>query len=268
MNIYYGINKAYCFLTEDNKCKVLIEYNYIEVQQIFYDDLKLNEYDGNGLVKRIVLINSPDLLEISETRVTFLNFIYKFPKNINSFEIADFDYSNLLFGIRQIKAEEKFCIINDMKKQKQVLEKFFIDLKSFIEKKVEDKNSYINLYKNFDIKEYDINFSQNKKLLENEFKSNDDYYVMFLYWIWYSIKSSYLMEKYECKISIIDIFNYINQFYNLYLQDKELQIYQKVLLFYSHVSFFLDKNSVELYKSANLNYIKKKKILLMEQYIN
>ena len=214
MNIYYGINKAYCFLTEDNKCKVLIEYNYIEVQQIFYDDLKLNEYDGNGLVKRIVLINSPDLLEISETRVTFLNFIYKFPKNINSFEIADFDYSNLLFGIRQIKAEEKFCIINDMKKQKQVLEKFFIDLKSFIEKKVEDKNSYINLYKNFDIKEYDINFSQNKKLLENEFKSNDDYYVMFLYWIWYSIKSSYLTEKYECKISIIDIFNYINQFYN------------------------------------------------------
>ena len=261
MNIYYGINKAYCFLTEDNKCKVLIEYNYIEVQQIFYDDLKLNEYDGNGLVKRIVLINSPDLLEISETRVTFLNLTCKFPKNINSFEIADFDYSNLLFGIRQIKAEEKFCIINDMKKQKQVLEKFFIDLKSFIEKKVEDKNSYINLYKNFDIKEYDINFSQNKKLLENEFKSNDDYYVMFLYWIWYSIKSSYLMEKYECKISIIDIFNYINQFYKLYLQDKELQIYQKVLLFYSHVSFFLENNSVELYKSANLNYIKKKDIV-------
>ena len=259
MNIFYGINKAYCFLTEVNK--ILIEYSFIDEQRIFYDDYELKEYDGNGLVKRIVLINSPYVLDIYNKRVTFLNLTILFDKALNSFEINDFDYSNLLFGVRPIKVEEKYCVINDIKKQKQELEKLFLDLKQLIEKKIEDKNKYKNIFNNLNIKEYTINFSQKKNLLEDEFKSKDDYYVMFLYWIWYSIKSSYLNEKYNCKISIIDIFNNINNFYNLYLKDKKLKIYQKVLLFCSHVSFFLEKNSVEEYKAANLEYIKKEDII-------
>ena len=213
MNIFYGINKAYCFLTEVNK--ILIEYSFIDEQRIFYDDYELKEYDENGLVKRIVLINSPYVLDIYNKRVTFLNLTILFDKALNSFEINDFDYSNLLFGVRPIKVEEKYCVINDIKKQKQELEKLFLDLKQLIEKKIEDKNKYKNIFNNLNIKEYTINFSQKKNLLEDEFKSKDDYYVMFLYWIWYSIKSSYLNEKYNCKISIIDIFNNINNFYNL-----------------------------------------------------
>ena len=259
MNIFYGINKAYCFLTEVNK--ILIEYSFIDEQRIFYDDYELKEYDGNGLVKRIVLINSPYVLDIYNKRVTFLNLTILFDKALNSFEINDFDYSNLLFGVRPIKVEEKYCVINDIKKQKQELEKLFLDLKQLIEKKIEDKNKYKNIFNNLNIKEYTINFSQKKNLLEDEFKSKDDYYVMFLYWIWYSIKSSYLNEKYNCKISIIDIFNNINNFYGLYLKDEKLKIYQKVLLFCSHVSFFLEKNSVEEYKAANLEYIKKEDII-------
>ena len=33
MNIFYGINTAYCFLTEETN--LLIEYNFIDAQQIF-----------------------------------------------------------------------------------------------------------------------------------------------------------------------------------------------------------------------------------------
>ena len=103
-----------------------------------------------------------------------------------------------------------------MNKQKQKLEKFFADLKTLIGKNINDKNIYLNLFDNHDIKEYNFNFSQRKKLLENEFKTNDDYYLMFLYWIWYSIKYSYLNknQKYKCNISIIDIFKNINIFYD------------------------------------------------------
>lgn len=57
INIFYGINKAYFFLNIENN--YLIEYNYIDNQRIFYNDYEPNEYDGNGLVKRLILINCP-----------------------------------------------------------------------------------------------------------------------------------------------------------------------------------------------------------------
>ena len=259
MNIYYGTNKAYCFMEEKNK--VLIEYSFIDEQRIFFEDYELKEYDGNGLVKRIVLINSPYILDINENRVGFLNSTILFDKKLNSFEINDFNYSISLFGARAILTEEKYSIIDDIKKQKQELETFFLELKSLIERKEGDKNKYKNIFINHNIKEYTINFSKKKKILENEFKSKDDYYLMFLYWVWYAIKSSYLNEAYTCQISIIDIFNHIITFYNLYLKDEKLQIYQKTLLFCSNVSFFLEKNSVEKYRDANLNYIKKEDIV-------
>ena len=262
MNIFYGINTAYCFLTEETN--LLIEYNFIDAQQIFYQDIELKEYDGNGLVKRLVLINCPHLLNISNKYLTFLNSILNFSDNLkfNSFELTDCDFNKLFFGVRVIQAEEKFSIIENMNEQKQKLQKFFADLKILIEKNINDKNIYLNLYNNYNIKEYNFNFSQRRKLLENEFKTNDDYYVMHLYWIWYSIKYSYLYKSknYECNISIINIFNNMNKFYNIYLKDEELKVYQKILLFYSHVTFFLEKNDIKKYESSNLKYIKRKDI--------
>ena len=257
INIFYGINKAYFFLNVDNY--YLIEYNYIENQKIFYKDIELKNYDGNGLVKRLVLINCPNILNISDITLTFFNkTILKNNKNFNSFEITDCDYSNSFFGIRPIKIEEKFNLINNMKEQKQNLENLYTSLKVMIEKNIKDKNEYINLFKNYDIKEYILNFSQKKIILEEEFKSNEDYYLMYLYWIWYTIKNSYLREKYKCKISIFDLFNAVNKIYNEYLNDKDLLVYEKIILLYSQVSFLLEKNDIEGYKSAKLRVIKRK----------
>ena len=45
-----------------------------------------------------------------------------------------------------------------------------------------------------------------------------------------------------------------------------MQIYEKILCFFSHVSFFLDKNDIEIYKSANLKYIKRKDIMYNSIY--
>ena len=147
-----------------------------------------------------------------------------------------------------------------MKEQKQNLENLFDSLKTMISKNIEDKNEYIKLFKKYNIKEYVLNFSQKKIILEEEFKSNEDYYLMFLYWIWYSIKNSYLREKYKCNISIFDIFNTINEIYNTYLNDKDLLIYEKIILLYSQVSFLLEKNDIEDYESAKIRLIKRKDI--------
>ena len=83
---------------------------------------------------------------------------------------------------------------------------------------------------------------------------------MFLYLIWYTIKNSYLSEKYKCKISIFDIFNTINSIYNKYLNDKDLLTYEKIILIYSQVSFLIEKNDINKYKSAKLNLVKRKDI--------
>jgi len=260
INIFFGINKAYCFLNKTSD--LLIEYNYIEEEKIFYKTYELKEYDGNGLVKRLTLINSPLTLLISGKKINFSNTIEKLKKlnkEFNSFEITDFNYSKFLFGIKAIEKYEKFSVIENMKEQKTQLEKFYNNIKEMIDKKV-DKIEYNNLFQNFEIKEYPLNFSQKKDILKNEFKTNDDYYIMFLYWIWYSIKSCFCNQKYKCGISIIDLFNSIYDIYQLYDKDNELLIYQKILLFYSNVSFLLKKNDIQKYKSANLRYIKRKDI--------
>ena len=72
-------------------------------------------------------------------------------KEYNSFEITDFNYSNFLFGIKAIEKYEKFSIIENMKKQKAELEKFYYNIKEMIDKKV-DKIEYNILFKNFEIK--------------------------------------------------------------------------------------------------------------------
>ena len=256
INIFYGINRAYCFLSEINN--LLIEYNYIDAQKIYYEDSEIKEYDGNGLVKRVVLINCPMFLKIENKRVTFINSIADFSPNLNSFEFTDFDYQKTLFGVKAIQAEEKFSIINCMKEQKQKLVDLFLELKQIMGKNIGQKEIYEKLFKKYDIKEYPINFSQKKNTLKCEFKTDDDYYLMSLYFIWYSIKYSYLNEKSNCKLSIIDIFNNFNNFYDLYLKDKDLEIYQKILLFYSNVSFFLKINDIKKYELVKLKYIKRK----------
>ena len=165
MNIFYGINKAYCFVTEEEN--LLVEYNYIDEQQILYKDYELNEYDGNGLVKRIVLINCPIKLLILNKRVSFLTSIFNYSDNfdLNSFEFTDCNFKKLLFGVKMIKAKEKFTIIQNMKEQKQKLENLFNELKELRGKKIEEKKIYIELFSKYDIKEYIVNFSQKKKFI-------------------------------------------------------------------------------------------------------
>ena len=263
INIFYGINKAYCFLSEDNQNELLIEYNSLENQKIIYDNnALLTEYDGNSLVKRIIFINAPSTIKISQTLVSFFSEVCPYIKeNNNSFEIIGYNLSKRIFGVKIIENNNEFNINKTIFQQKNELLDLYNNLKILVNQNITDKAQYKNLFAKYKIEEIYINFSQKRILLKDEFKSPDDYFTMFLYFLWYSIKNSYLNENFDCKISIIDIFNNFNEFYNSYLNDKELLIYQKIMLLCSHACFFLEKNDIEKYKSANLKYLKQKDIL-------
>lgn len=258
-NIFYGNNKAYCFLSEEKE--LLVEYNYLGNEEIIYENQVLKEYDGNGLVKRLVLINSPPELKISNkilnlwAPVTVDEF-----KDFNSFEISEYDNSNQNIGIKIIKNEEQFSMIDNIKNQETTLKTLFAELQSLVNNNISDKKIYKNTFSKYIIKEIDINFSQDKNILKEEFNTKEHYYLMYLYFVWYSIKSSFLNEKYNCQIPFIDLFNFLNQIYELYLKDQDLLVHEKIISFYSHTCFFFEKNSIEKYKSSNLNLIKKKEI--------
>ena len=115
--------------------------------------------------------------------------------------------------------------------------------------------SYSN---NIDIIKF--NLSQNKNKLNEEFKNDEDYYLIYLYFFWYILFYSYVKnDNYPIKIRIM--ITYIKEFYNIYLKDKDLSTYNKIILFCSNCIFFADNKDINMYKSKKLRYIKSKDIL-------
>ena len=56
------------------------------------------------------------------------------------------------------------------------------------------------------------------------------------------------------------MFKYLKKFYNIYLEDKDLLPYQKVLLFCSNTIYFVSIQDPNKYESKKLRYIKSKNI--------
>ena len=231
-----------------------------EDERIFYQDKELIEFNRYDNIKNFILINCPISLVISkkdysEKKERILqSFI---PNNIrdknNSFEICIFDYIQSFYGNKPINLfENKFS-------RKTNLENIFKEVKHLVEIDNKIKNDYKKIITLYPITSIEINFCQKKSILKNEFTKDEDYYLIFLYFLWYVISTAYLSE-FDLKISIIELFNYICEFYNLYLEDKDLLIYEKIMLFCSHVCFFIEVNDVEIYKQRKLKYIKKKDI--------
>ena len=93
MNLFYGTNKAYLFLSL--KKHILVEYSFIDYEGVFYKGQELKEYDGNGFIKRIVLINCPTEIQIKNKIFSFTSYMLEYVENgENSFEICECNYSN------------------------------------------------------------------------------------------------------------------------------------------------------------------------------
>ena len=66
-------------------------------------------------------------------------------------------------------------------------------------------------------------------------------------------------EKIET-LSVRDIFELAQKLYLEYLKDKDLLIYEKIMLIYSHIFFLIRCPNKDYYKNSNLKYIKRKDI--------
>mgnify|MGYP003571366459 CR=1 FL=1 len=121
--------------------------------------------------------------------------------------------------------------------------------------KTDNNKDYIDIIKRNFICNLDINFSKDKSNLMDDIKSDNEYYLMYLYFLWY-ILCYCKNDNYE--IPIKTMVEYLNKFYYTYLEDKDLFSYQKVLLFYSNSVYFVRIQNTKIYESKELRLIKYK----------
>ena len=263
-NIYYGINKAYCFLALINSLQ-LYELCFYQPVIIEYEEGKLPERDyfESDSRTRIILINSPNLIIINEVSFDIKEFkpkVKSIYESENSFEIALFDISRKYYASKAIKDKEDFSVIKKVKSYKEKLEKFYFEVKLLNKQKESNIDNYISLEENRIMEYIKMNFSQEKLVLKNEFQDEQDYHLMYMYLLWLVIGFYYPKKKEEEHIPITDLFNYVENIYFEYLNDKDLMIYEKVMLIYSHVFFLLSFKNMNEYEKSNLKYVKKKEI--------
>ena len=271
-NAYYGINKAYCFLSSFKHSIQLYEFYFYKQVKVKYDDGDLTEMDSfeNDSRSRIILINAPNNITFNE--ISFNIGYFQPPKNpeldsLNSFEVAVFDILKYYFASKVIQKKEKISIIENIKMFRNNLENFYINIKTLYNEKEDNIDKYSSIINESKIIEIEINFSQKKSTLENEFKDNQDYYIMYLYLLWFALGAYCLKIKKEKEnkkeneyLSIRDIFRYTEKLYIEYQKDEDLLTYQKIMLIYSNILFLLTFPNIKKYEDCKLKYIKRKDI--------
>ena len=278
-NAYYGINKAYCFLSAFKHTFELYEFCFYKPIKVKYENIELTETDSfeNDSRSRMILINPPKKIIFDE--ITFGIGSFEPEKNRksdsnDSFEVAIFDISKYYYASKVIKKKETFSIIEKVKIYNKNLEIFYKDIQKLYNEKEDNIDKYSSIIKDSKIESIDINFSQKKSTLAKEFKEEKDYYIMYLYLLWLALRTycSKMKEKENKEdngkdkeekietLSIRDIFELAQKLYLEYLKDKDLLIYEKIMLIYSHIFFLIRCPNKDYYKNSNLKYIKRKDI--------
>ena len=222
-NIYYGINKAYCFLDSFGLTLKLFEICFYKPTKIKYEENILTETDSfeKDSRTRIILINPPQYFyfdDILYDLETIKNNVCNTSEN--SFEIALFNTSKKYFASKLIKEREDFSIIKKIEIYRKDLEELYGKIKTLFSQKEKNKNKYLSIIKSYNFPGVEMNFSQRKSILINEFKNEQDYKLMYLYILRYAI-GSYYEENKEEYIPIIDLFDCCEKSYNEFLKDED-----------------------------------------------
>ena len=265
-NAYYGINKAYCFtdIASNLKLKALFELCFYNGKiDIKIDKNNITEADSfdDSNRQRITLINIDKNQYLEEINRYLNDYIPLSLRDFNSFQISIFNHKYHYYSSKVIKEENDFSFVKAIENKKNILEQFYASLIDLTNKQTNNSDNYIKLIKKYDIEIIEnINFSQKKNILKKEFEIENIYYYIYLYYLYYSLYICLVYNKEKNVLKGLDIYNYINNFYNIYLKDNDLLTFQKVILFISNTIFFLHQNNIKKYDSMNLQYIKKKDI--------
>ena len=201
-NVYYGINKAYCFHSLFENSTQLYEFYFYNQIKVEYKDGKLTETDSfeNDSRSRMILINAPPNIKLDENIFNIGKFILQinsFFDSDNSFEVAVFNIAKNYYASKVIQKKEKFSMIEKIKIYQNQLEKIYNNIIKLYNGKEENIDKYSFIINENKITKIEIDFSQKKSTLENEFKDTQDYLLMYLYLLWFALESYFSKIKKE-----------------------------------------------------------------------
>ncbi len=156
-----------------------------EVSVIYQDlELKNTDYFDDDSRRRMVIINPPFFIKIKDS----YNFLYEYistnlrKEKENSFSISVFDIENSFCSAKIIKEENNEFYSSLLKKYKTSLKNFKNEINDLL-LKIDNNKDYIDIIKRNFICNLDINFSKDKSNLMDDFKSDKEYYLMYLYFL-------------------------------------------------------------------------------------
>ena len=263
--VYKGLNKAYCFL--DGKYKATYDVVCLDKSyKIFYMETELKEMNTleNDPRMRLILINfQGDLKVNNDLKIclkNYLSFDVFQTSDSFSYQLSVFDFEKkAVVGKISTNIKNEFSVVKNLEENRINLENFFKDINILINDQKYDHGDYENIFRNSNIKKILINFSQPNSALKSEFSNNDLYRLLYIYMLWYTLDIYYYSKKSIKKIPFLTMYKYITNFYNKYLNDKELLPYQRAILFCSNVIYFTNINDISIYESLELEYIKLEK---------
>ena len=275
-NVYYGINKAYCFLNMFEYTIQLYEFYFYKQVKVEYEGGILSETDSfeNDSRSRMILINAPSCIKFDEDIFNTTKFRPKINSifdSDNSFEVSIFNISKYYYTSRVIQKKEIFSIIEKIKIYQDELEKFYNSINKLYNEKEDNIDKYSSIIKESKINKIEINFYQKKSTLENEFNDMQDYFLMYLYLLWLALgeycskteidnKNKINKNSEDEYLSIRDIFKFAENLYLKYLNDKDLLVYEKIMLIYSHIFFLLLHPNMKKFEDCKLKYVKRKDV--------
>ena len=281
-----------CFLDK----KIIVNYENLELKEIntlendsrsrivlINSPYKLKVNNLNLDLKLIYLPSELYELNNNSFQIAFFDFFHK-------------AYS--VKPINKEEVDNELLIVKILKENKVILINFLEKLKNLIKKEETNEENYSKLCKELSLRKKVINFSQKKEVLEKSFNNEEIYYLIYIYMLWLIYDAIFSpeddinndndnnnkdlfynndkKENYNknsdnnsnnsgsndviCNYSILEVFEYITNFYEKYKSDKELLNYQKVLLFWSHAVFFIKTNDMNEYNNSKLEYINIKNI--------
>ena len=296
-NVFNGLNIAYCFITFLSE--ILFDICCLgEKVKVFNKNMELDQFNylENDTRSRIILINAPQGIRLNKIYKPTL-LIPLDMSDYNSIQISLFDSSIKNYSVKVISNEEfteEFTLIKYLKEKKFILKNFYEGLEKLIEQNYEDIEIYTEYIAQIDLERIENNFSTRKDILNKAFNDNELFDLFYMYILWYicdlkyfpneknekNQKNKEIKEKKENEeeekkeneeeekkeeiiyynLSIIIVFKYIKEFYEKYKKDKDLLNYQKILLFYSNVIFFIRMDNEKKYNECKLEYVNAKNI--------
>ena len=148
----------------------------------------------------MILINAPPNIKLDENIFNIGKFILQinsFFDSDNSFEVAVFNIAKNYYASKVIQKKEKFSMIEKIKIYQNQLEKIYNNIIKLYNGKEENIDKYSFIINENKITKIEIDFSQKKSTLENEFKDTQDYLLMYLYLLWFALESYFSKIKKE-----------------------------------------------------------------------